>query len=192
VQLWNRSAFDNLVFGIGATSEGELARALEQADLRALAGHLPHGLATPLGEGGSFLSGGEGQRARLARALLRPGVSLAVLDEPFRGLEREARRRLLARARERWRDATLLAATHDLEDTLAFDRVVVLEGGAIVEAGPPAALAARAGSRYGQLLAAERELAARGWGRAEWTRWHVAEGVLAVERPAIDGGRGSA
>jgi len=184
VQLWNRSAFENLVYGPGTTSEAELARALDEADLRELAGHLPHGLATRLGEGGSFLSGGEGQRMRLGRALLRPGVRLALLDEPFRGLEREARRRLLARARERWRAATLLAATHDIEDTLSFERVVVLDGGRIVEQGPPAELAARAGSRYARLLKAERELVARGWGSAQWTRWNVATGVLTVERPS--------
>ena len=70
--------------------------------------------------------------------------------------------------------------------------MVVLEGGSIVEAGPPAVLASRPGSRYARLLAAERELVGRGWGRAEWTRWHVTEGVLTVVKPAIDRGRGGA
>jgi len=188
VQLWNRSAFENLLYGLGATSEAELARALAQSDLDSFAGNLPGGLSAPLGEGGGFLSGGEGQRVRLGRALLRPGVRLAVLDEPFRGLERETRRRLLARAREHWRGATLLAATHDLADTLDFARVIVLDQGRIVEQGAPAALAADEGSHYARLLCAERELAAHGWGASDWTRWRVADGRVVSERPSAAGG----
>jgi ABC-type transport system involved in cytochrome bd biosynthesis fused ATPase/permease subunit len=120
---------------------------------------------------------------RLGRALLRPGVRLALLDEPFRGLERETRRRLLARAREHWRGATLLAATHDIADTLDFTRVLVLEEGRVVEQGAPARLAADAGSFYARLLHAERELAAHGWGASDWTHWRVADGRVEIERP---------
>src|SRR5262249_35998491 len=137
VQLWNRSAFENLAYGVDSTSEAELARALEQGELGTLAGELPGGLAAPLGEGGAFLAGGEGRRVRLARALWRPAVPPALLDEPFRGLARDARRRLLARARGHWRAATLLVVTHDVEDTLDFARVVVLADGRVVEEGPP-------------------------------------------------------
>jgi len=186
VQLWNRSTFENLVYGLGATDEAALARALEAADLSDLAGSLPDGLATPLGEGGTFLSGGEGQRLRLGRGLLRPGVRLALLDEPFRGLERAARRTLLARARAHWRSATLLCATHDMEETLAFDRVVVLANGRIVEHGAPGQLAADPGSHYARSLEAERELLARGWHSARWTRWRVGGGELALERAPGD------
>jgi len=187
VQLWNRSAFENLVYGLTATDEAALARVLGQAHLADLAGRLPGGLAAPLGEGGGFLSGGEGQRVRLARALLRPGVRLALLDEPFRGLDRGRRAELLARVRDRWRDATLLAVTHDLADTLDFDRVLVLEDGRVVEDGPPAGLQARAGSRYARLLAAERELARHGWQAGDWQRWRVADGRL--QRAPGAGGR---
>jgi len=191
VQLWNRSAFENLVYGVGATSEAELARVLGETQLTTLAGQLPGGLAAPLGEGGAFLSGGEGQRVRLARALLRPDVRLALLDEPFRGLARDARRRLLARARAHWRAATLLAATHDLANTLDFARVVVLSDGRIVEQGAPARLSADPSSHYARLLAAERELAAEGWGAESWTRWRVEEGRLEIQRPDQRGGSSS-
>ena len=46
-----------------------------------------HVVQTPLGEGGGLVSGGEGQRVRLGRALLRADVRLVILDEPFRGLD---------------------------------------------------------------------------------------------------------
>ena len=121
-QLWNASLFDNLVYGVGHARADRLAAVVEDADLRRVLEGLPGGLSEVLGEGGGFLSGGEGQRVRFARALLRPGVRLALLDEPFRGL---------ARARERWRDATLVCATHDLDETLGFDRVVVLDRGRV-------------------------------------------------------------
>jgi ATP-binding cassette subfamily B protein len=187
VQLWNRSAFENLVYGQDATDEARLARVLSAAQLGGLSGTLPQGLATPLGEGGSFLSGGEGQRVRLGRALLVPAPRLTLLDEPFRGLDRATRAALLARARAHFAGATLVAATHDLADTLAFDRVLVLEEGRLVEQGTPRELRARPGSRYARLLAAEEELRAHGWGTGAWTHWRVHEGRLSVDEDA--GGR---
>jgi ATP-binding cassette subfamily B protein len=63
-----------------------------------------------------------------------------VLDEPARGLDRASRREMVRRARERWRDATLLCITHDVSDTRDFDRVLVIDGGRVVEDGPPSAL----------------------------------------------------
>jgi ABC-type cobalamin/Fe3+-siderophores transport system ATPase subunit len=70
--------------------------------------------------------GGEGAARAPRRALLRPDARLVILDEPFRGLERERRRDLLRRTRGVWRHATLLCITHDVSETLAFDRVIVL------------------------------------------------------------------
>jgi ABC-type transport system involved in cytochrome bd biosynthesis fused ATPase/permease subunit len=109
VQLWNRSLLENLCYGNGEVVPD--ARLLEDAALRQLLENLQDGLQTELGESGALVSGGEGQRVRFGRALLRPGVQLALLDEPFRGLDRSTRRRLLARARAHWQDATLLCVT---------------------------------------------------------------------------------
>src|SRR5690606_21028765 len=133
---------------------------------------------TPLGEGGGLLSGGEGQRVRLGRAALKSAARLVLLDEPFRGLERPRRRELLARARERSRSATLLCVTHDVGDTLSFDRVLVFSDGRLVEDGAPRALAARAGSRYAELLRAEEEVARAIWGGPGWRRLRIDGGVL--------------
>lgn len=185
-QIWNDTLFQNLVYGPGTADAGELARALSDARLGELLESLPDGLATTLGESGGFLSGGEGQRVRLCRALLRPDVRLALLDEPFRGLDRGTRRALLARAKESWRGATLVCATHDVEETRTFDRVIVLDNGRILEDGSPADLAADPTSRYARLLAAERDLLERLWSAPGWTRWRVANGAVAVEPARID------
>jgi ATP-binding cassette subfamily B protein len=154
VHLWNRPLIDNLRYGTVNGGARPLGEVLRDAGLRTLLEQLPDGLVTSLGEGGALISGGEGQRVRLGRALHRPGVRLAILDEPFRGLDRERRRELLRRLRERWREATLLCATHDVAETKGFDRVLVVENGRIIEDGPPEALAGRA-SRYRALLDAE-------------------------------------
>jgi ATP-binding cassette subfamily B protein len=184
VRLWNRTLDENLRFGNDGVDADALERALDDAELRGVLARRPAGLETVAGEAGALFSGGEGQRLRLARALLRGGVRLALLDEPFRGLAREQRARILARARAHWAGATLLYVTHDVAETLAFDRVLVLASGRVIEDGPPAALAARAGSRYGALLEREREVHERIWGAKLWRTVRLSDGRLEPEVPA--------
>ncbi len=178
VQLWNRSFIDNLRYGVPPDAAVPVAAGIEKAELGGVLQKLPAGLQTPLGEGGALVSGGEGQRVRLARAMLRPGVRLAILDEPFRGLDRERRRELLARTREWWKETTLLCVTHDVQETQAFDRVVVVEGGKIAEDGSPKDLAARLDSRYRAMLDAEREVREGLWSGSGWRRLRLDEGRL--------------
>jgi ABC-type bacteriocin/lantibiotic exporter with double-glycine peptidase domain len=177
VQLWNRSLLDNLQYG--ATDDAvAMSDVLEAAALIPLVEKLADGLQTPLGESGRLLSGGEGQRVRFGRGLHRSQARLVVLDEAFRGLERPLRQRCLAAARRRWAGATLLNITHDVEDTLAFDRVLVMDGGRIVEDGPPLQLSRRAGSRYRDLLDAAASVADRVWSDAGWRALRLEDGRL--------------
>jgi ATP-binding cassette subfamily B protein len=183
VRLWNRPLVENLRYG-AAGEPPPLAAVIAAADLEEVIAGLPAGFATPLGEGGGLIAGGEGQRVRFGRALARREARLAILDEPFRGLDRDRGRALLAVAREWWPAATLLCATHDVEATRDFDRVVVLAGGAVVETGAPAELAGRDGSRYAALLAA----AGGGvWSEPGWRAWRLAAGEVAG---GDDGGGG--
>jgi ABC-type bacteriocin/lantibiotic exporter with double-glycine peptidase domain len=181
VQIWNRSFLENLRYGSRDGLDRPLDGVVRQADLAGVLRKLPQGLQTALGEGGGLVSGGEGQRVRFGRALLKPGVRLALLDEPFRGLDRERRRELLARARRHWHGATLVCVTHDVGETLGFERVLVLEGGRIVEAGRPEDLAAKPGSRYRSLLDAEQEVREGLWASASWRRLRMEAGNLAIE-----------
>ena len=184
VQLWNRSLADNLDYGRTAASGLPVGARVADADLRSLIAQLPDGLQTPLGEGGALLSGGEGQRVRFGRALGRTSARLAILDEPFRGLERERRATLLRRARERWRHATLVCVTHDIGETAHFDRVIVIADGRIVEDGDPSVLAARPDSRYRAMLDAETGLQQRLWADPAWRRIRLVDGKL-VPDPSI-------
>jgi ATP-binding cassette subfamily B protein len=178
VQLWNRSLIDNLRYGAPKNGGLALGPTIDRADLHRLLEKLPDGLQTSIGEGGGLLSGGEGQRVRLGRAMLKPGVRLAILDEPFRGLDRERRRDLLARARMLWREATLLCITHDVGETQDFERVLVIDEGRVVEDGPPADLARLPRSRYRDLLDAEEMVREKLWLSEEWRHLELDEGKL--------------
>lgn len=175
VHLWNRPFIDNLRYGAETDAAHSISRIVKSADLIDVLEKLPDGLQTPLGEGGALVSGGQGQRVRLGRAMLRTGARLVILDEPFRGLERERRRRLLARAREHWRASTLLCITHDVGETRSFNRVVVIHEGRVVEDDHPDRLAALADSRYAALLAAEEQVRAGMWASAGWRRLSLQE-----------------
>jgi len=183
VQLWNRSLLENLLYGEDANGAAEdpeerLARSLAGADLHRVIERLPEGLQTHLGEGGGLVSGGEGQRVRLGRGMGRPAARLAILDEPFRGLDRAQRGILLERSRDLWRRATLLVITHDVAETRAFDRVLFIEGGRLVEEGAPQDLLEDPSSRYRALAEAEEEVREGIWSRGAWRRLRLDGGKL--------------
>jgi len=188
VQLWNRSLAENVAFGATATDTGEewavrLNQALADAELTELVERLPAGGDGSLGEGGGLVSGGEGQRVRFARGLARLSAPrLVLLDEPFRGLDRDVRRRLLARARARWAGATMIVVTHDLEHTQDFPRVLVVDGGRVVEDGAPGVLAARPASLYRRLLDAEARVRRARWAAPFWRRLTVRDGRVSEGR----------
>jgi len=181
VQLWNRPLLENLTYGSG--EERDVGQVIQNLGLRQMIENLPEGLQSPLGEGGGLVSGGEGQRIRLARAFSASTAGLVILDEPFRGLDRDQRRVLLADVQRRFRGVTMLCITHDLAETQTFDRVLVVEGGRLVEDGVPIQLQSAAGSRYRALLDAEHELRERLWSSASWRRVHLGAGVLHEEEP---------
>jgi ATP-binding cassette subfamily B protein len=185
VQIWNRSLLYNLTYGGEHLS---LPHLLDQADLRPVIAALPDGMQSLLGERGRRVSGGQGQRVRLGRAMQRPEARLVILDEPFRGLDREQRTALLDRARTYWHDTTLLCITHDVRDTGEFARVLVVEDGRIVEDGSPAELREQPASRYRALLEAEQAVRERLWAGPDvpWRTLQLENGVL-QEHVSTDG-----
>jgi ATP-binding cassette subfamily B protein len=84
----------------------------------------------------------------------------------------------------------LLCVTHDVSETRAFERVLVIEDGKIAEDGHPAALAEKPLSRYRSLLDAERDVQLSGWSRGVWRRLHLDNGVIrsqSLERQRTQG-----
>jgi ATP-binding cassette subfamily B protein len=178
IQLWNRSLEDNLHYGSRDGSALSLEEVMQQADLAEVLAGLQEGIRTPLGESGGLLSGGQGQRVRLGRAMLRPDTRLVILDEPFRGLDRKKRKELLQRCRRHWRDATLIFISHDIDEALAFNRVLVVEDGRIIEDNAPEMLANDPDSRYYALQQAEKEIQRKLHENELWRHWVMEKGRL--------------
>ena len=184
VHLWNRSLVDNLRFGQLDTDAERLGQVCAQADLIDVLEKLPNGLQTTLGEGGGLLSGGQGQRVRLGRGLLHEHARLVLLDEPFRGLDHEQRRNLAQRIRRHFAEATLLFVSHDVGDTRDFDRIIVIDGGRVVEDDSPANLSANESSLYRRLLDAEESVRKNVWQNVCWRRVRV-ESANVTEEAAV-------
>ncbi|MEM8767312.1 MAG: ATP-binding cassette domain-containing protein [Pseudomonadota bacterium] len=176
--LWNRSLYDNLAYGVDSVAAQDAEFALAASELLTDLGHMDAGLATSTGENGSRLSAGEGQRLRLARGLLRRDQRLVLLDEPFTGMATEQRRRIWQAIERRWPAATMLFVSHNVAETEAFARVLVFDGGRIVEDGAPGELASRPGSRYGALLEKERAVAAHLADTGRWRQLALREGEV--------------
>jgi ABC-type bacteriocin/lantibiotic exporter with double-glycine peptidase domain len=186
VHLFQASLLDNLNYGNGSDSTGRVGMAIQATDLLSVLERLPDGLQTALGESGALVSGGEGQNVRIGRAMARPDVRLAILDEPARGLDREARRSLLARARQHFAKATMIFVTHDVPDTLDFQRVLVVEQGRIIEQGSPHELYEKTDSRYRTLCDQEKITRQRLWSGSIWRHLKMSCGVLSETTEACE------
>ena len=122
VYLWNRPLAHNLAFGLPAAPDHHtLAQALAEAELDDVVQRLPRGAGhAARARRGRWCRAGRGSASASGAACCARAPALVVLDEPFRGLAREQRGELLARARRRWAGATLLCVTHDIHETEQF------------------------------------------------------------------------
>lgn len=114
---------------------------------------LPQGYAQPLGKrfaGGLDLSGGEWQKVALSRAYMRE-AEILILDEPTAALDARAEHDVFARFRELSAGRTAVLISHRFSTVRMADRILVLEGGRLLEEGSHAALMAR-GGRYAELF----------------------------------------
>lgn len=142
--IFGASARDNLRYGRWAASDDELWAAAEAANAADFLRALPQGLDTFLGEGGARLSGGQRQRITIARALLRDAPVL-LLDEATSALDAESEQ-LVQQALERlMANRTTLVIAHRLATVRAAERIVVMDGGRIVEQGSHGELIAGGG-----------------------------------------------
>jgi ATP-binding cassette subfamily B protein len=99
------------------------------------------------GEGaGVSLSGGQWQKIALARMFMRTDPDLVVLDEPNAALDADAEHEVISRFRETLHDRTAVLISHRLNTVLLADRIVVLEGGVVTEAGDHEAMLRRDGT----------------------------------------------
>jgi ATP-binding cassette, subfamily B, bacterial MsbA len=145
VVLFNDTIGANIAYGVmGGASETDIAAAAEAAHAMEFIRRMPDGLATLVGENGVRLSGGQRQRLAIARALLR-NAPVLVLDEATSALDSESEQHVQAALETLMRGRTTVVIAHRLSTVERADRIVVLEGGRIVETGTHRQLLERGG-----------------------------------------------
>jgi len=125
---------ENLRLASGDTSDSDILEALDTARLLEFVRTLPDGLDTWIGEAGKMISGGQARRLAVARAVLQ-GNPVWILDEPTEGLDLDTERHMMRRIEAATQGKTVILATHRLVDMDRMDRILLMEGGTIVEEG---------------------------------------------------------
>ena len=149
--VFSASAMDNIRYGRPDAGDDEVFAAARAAFADDFIRALPEGYATHLGERGVRLSGGQRQRISIARAMLK-NPPLLLLDEATRALDAESERMVQAALEAAMRGRTTIVIAHRLATVLRADRIVVMEGGRILDEGTHAQLVAR-GGLYARLAA---------------------------------------
>ncbi|MBE7425465.1 MAG: ATP-binding cassette domain-containing protein [Ideonella sp.] len=154
--VFSTTAMENIRYGRPDASDAEVMAAARAAFAHDFIAALPEGYASHLGERGVRLSGGQRQRIAIARAMLK-NPPLLLLDEATSALDAESERMVQAALEAAMKHRTTLVIAHRLATVQRADRIVVLDGGRIVETGRHAELVAR-GGLYARLAAMQFDL----------------------------------
>jgi len=131
--LFDTTIRANLLLARPDADDAALWDALEAARLAEMVRALPAGLESWMGESGARMSGGEGRRLALARALLSP-ASVLILDEPCSGLDAQTEREFFAVLNDVAAERSIILIAHRLTGVERLDRIWRLSGGRAVAA----------------------------------------------------------
>jgi len=132
--LFGGTIADNLRFGNEQATDDELWHALAVAQARDFVETMPGGLAAPIDQGGTNVSGGQRQRLAIARAVVkRPAVYL--FDDCFSALDAGTDARLRAALRAETGRSTVLIVAQRVSTIMHADRIIVLDDGQVVGMG---------------------------------------------------------
>ena len=156
VVLFDDTVRENIRLGKKDATNEEVLAAARAARCDEFVERLPNGYDTMIGENGSRLSGGERQRISIARALLKD-APIVLLDEATASLDVENETHVQAALSELLQGKTVLVIAHRMRTVDNADKIVVLEGGCVVEQGSPAELREKPDGRYRRMLELQRE-----------------------------------
>ena len=159
VVLFDDTVRENIRLGKKNATDEEVLAAAKAARCDEFVERLPNGYDTLIGENGGRLSGGERQRISIARALLK-NAPIVLLDEATASLDVENETQVQAALSELLQGKTVLVVAHRMRTVDNADKIVVLEGGRVVEQGSPAELREKPEGRYRRMLELQRESAA--------------------------------
>jgi ABC-type transport system involved in Fe-S cluster assembly fused permease/ATPase subunit len=132
--LFNDTIWNNVAYGFPEASDEAIWKAIDMASLRGFVESIPDGVATVVGERGLKVSGGEKQRIAIARVLLK-NPAILLFDEATSALDSESERSILKAMVDISANKTTLVIAHRLSTVVDADRILVVDGGEIVEQG---------------------------------------------------------
>jgi ATP-binding cassette subfamily B protein len=161
--LFHRTLIENIAYGMRGAAKKEVERAAELAHCTEFIKELPVGFNTFVGERGIKLSGGERQRVAIARAILK-NAPILVLDEATSSLDSSSEMLIQDALNNLMHGRTTIVIAHRLSTIQKMDRIIVIDGGEIIEQGSHDELLANENSLYKKLW----ELQAGGFLKSEF------------------------
>lgn len=143
-RLIKGTILDNVKLGKPDAAEEEVMTALRQAQCMDIVEKMPDGVHTVIGTNGVYLSGGEGQRIAIARAILK-NAPIIILDEATAFADPDNEVRVQAAFKELAKDRTVIMIAHRLSTVTSADCIYVLKDGSIAEHGTDSELKNKGG-----------------------------------------------
>ena len=164
VTVFASSVADNIAFGKPGADRAAIVAAARAAHADEFISRMDQGYDTPVGERGVTLSGGQRQRIAIARAILRDAPVL-LLDEATSALDAESETLVQEALEKLMQGRTTLVIAHRLATVLKADRILVMDGGRLVEEGTHESLV-KQGGVYARLAKLQFTGGAEAFGRA--------------------------
>ena len=155
--LFGGTIRENIAYGKPDATDGEIIEAAERANAWQFIQAFPEALDTVVGDRGIKLSGGQRQRVAIARAILK-NPAILILDEATSSLDSESEKLVQGALDELMQHRTSLIIAHRLSTIRKVDKILVIDGGRIVEVGSHEELSERVGGLYANLLRLQFEL----------------------------------
>ncbi|QDA59178.1 ABC transporter ATP-binding protein [Hymenobacter jejuensis] len=155
--LFGGTIRENIAYGKTDATDAEITAAARKANAWQFISSFPEGLDTVVGERGIKLSGGQRQRVAIARAILK-NPAILILDEATSSLDSESEKLVQGAMDELMQNRTSIIIAHRLSTIRKVDKILVIEGGRIVEQGTHDELSHNENGLYANLLKLQFEL----------------------------------
>jgi len=155
VFLFSETVSNNIRFGIDGATDELVATAARQASIHKEIERFSEGYSTMIGERGVTLSGGQKQRISIARALIKD-PSIVIFDDCLSAVDARTEKEIIGNLYQYLDDKTAIIITHRIFSLFEFDKIIVIDGGRIVEQGTHRELLEMKGY-YAEMYARQQE-----------------------------------